>query len=257
MRIVVAALATLLPLQALAQGTPGDRVGLAFSFGGGLNSRPSYFGSDSVEAGPSLSFDVDALRLGPISFGGSNVVEEGFGFRGSLRYIPERTSDDDEELAGLEDIDAAFELGGGLSFARPWYEAFAVARYGIGGSNALVGELGMDFIARPSDRLSLRAGPRVFVGSDDFAATYFGVTEEEAAASVSAGTAFTTYDATGGVLSSGIELGAGYRLTDAWGVDASVNFQRLLGDAEDSPITIEDNQVSATVEVTRRFDFRF
>lgn len=249
--IRLAALA-LLPLAAAAQEGPR----LAFTLGAGVSAVPGYFGSDEVEAGPAFAFDLDAVRLGPLSFG-SGPERQGLGFRGSFRYIPERSSEDDEELEGLDDVDATFEIGGGLSYAQPWYETFAVARYGLGGSEALVGEVGIEFIARPTDRLTLRAGPRILIGSGDYAATYFGVTADEAAASALAGNDLTDFDASGGVLSSGVVLGAEYRLSDAWGIEGSVRYERLQGDAASSPITDEDDQLSASVAVTRRFEFGF
>ncbi|EYD72098.1 hypothetical protein Rumeso_04868 [Rubellimicrobium mesophilum DSM 19309] len=250
LRPVLAALAALLPLAAQAQ--EGNRF--AFTLRGGIEARPGYFGSDEVTVGPDLAFSFGALSLGPLSFGDpdSEAIPEGWGFRGSFRYLPERSADDFDELAGLDDVDASVELGGGISYSQPWWEAFVVARYGVVGHNAWVGDLGMDLIARPSDRLTLRAGPRVSWGSDRFASTYFGVTSAEAAASD-----FAAFDASGGVLSAGLEASAEYRLTDLWGIETGVRWDRLKNDAADSPITQDDDQVSAFVGVTRRFDFRF
>ncbi|WP_176556117.1 MipA/OmpV family protein [Rubellimicrobium rubrum] len=250
-RLALASVAALLPLQALAQEA-GNRF--AFSLRAGLEARPGYFGSDEVAASPDLAFSLDSLSLGPLSFGDpdSPAVQEGFGLRGSFRYLPERSADDYEELAGLNDVDGAFELGAGLSYAQPWWEAFAVVRYGVTGHESLVADLGMDLIARPSDRLSLRLGPRAFIGSDDFAQTYFGVTGAEAATS-----AFSAFDAEGGILSAGLEASVEYRLSDPWGIEAGLRLDRLRNDAAASPITTEDNQLSAFVGVTRRFDLRF
>jgi outer membrane scaffolding protein for murein synthesis (MipA/OmpV family) len=249
LRPALAAAAALLPLQALAQDG-GNRF--AFDLRAGVEARPGYFGSDEVAVGPDLGFSLRGLSLGPLSFGGTGEVEQGLGLRGSFRFLPGRSADDYEELQGLEDVDAAVELGGGLSYSESWYEAFAVARYGVTGHESLVADLGMDLIARPTDRLTLRGGPRVFLGSDDFAATYFGVTASEADAS-----AFPAFEAEGGILSTGVELSADYRLTDNWGLEGGVRYDRLRNDAATSPITAEDNQLSAFLGVTRRFDIQF
>ena len=248
LRPALFATAALLPLQAVAQ----DGSRFAFDLRAGVEARPGYFGSDEVVVGPDLSFSLDTLSLGALSFGGGSGVEQGLGFRGSFRFLPGRSADDYEELQGLEDVDAALELGGGLSYSGSWYEAFAVARYGVTGHESLVADIGLDVIARPSDRLTLRAGPRVFLGSDDFAATYFGVTPAEAGPS-----AFSAYEAEGGVLSTGVELTADYSLTDNWGIEGGIRYDRLRNDAADSPITTEDDQLSAFLGVTRQFDFAF
>ena len=78
------------------------------------------------------------------------------------------------------------------------------------------------------------------------------MTEAEAAASD-----YAAYDAEGGLLSAGVELQAAYMLTERWGIEGAVGYDRFLNDAEDSPITVEDEQFTARLGVTRRFDFRF
>ena len=247
----LARLATLLPLEAASQSR--DRgPALAFSLGAGVGSVPGYFGSDEAELSPEIAFDFGAVRLGPFSFGdaGPEEIEEGFGFRGSARYVPKRSPDDYHELEGLEDADAAIEVGGGVSFARSWWEVFAVGRFAIGGHESVVGELGMDLIARPSDRFTLSAGLRILIGSDDYAKTYFSVSIQEAAAS-----SYEAFDATGGVLSSGVEVEATYQLTAAWALEGNVHLERLQNDAADSPITAENDQLSTNFAVTRRFNF--
>ncbi|WP_210527169.1 MipA/OmpV family protein [Rubellimicrobium arenae] len=245
-------LAALAPLPALAQSYPpsgGNRV--ALTLGVGVAAVPDYFGSD--EAVPEFDFRVIApyLRFGRFSVGREDPTArpEGFGFRGSFRYIPERSSEDHDELAGLPDVDRTFELGGGLSYAQRNWETFAVARYGFGGHEAWVGELGLNVIAQPTERLTLRAGPRVLIGSGDYADAYFSVPE--------ATPSLAAYDADGGVLSSGLEAVATYQLTDVWGLRARVRYERLMNDAADSPITGEDDQITASLLVTRRFSLDF
>lgn len=245
-RLAAATALALAPLAASAQTADGP--GLAFTLGAGVEAVPDYFGSDVVTAGPGFSFDLGYVSLGGFSFGSRDfdAVPESLGFRGSFRYVPERSGEDFEGPGRLgEEVDAAFEIGGGVRYSQPWWEAFAVARQGFGGHDGVVGEVGMDLIARPAERLILRGGPRLFYGDDSYADTYF------------SSTAGTGFEASGGLLSSGLEVGAEYRLTEAWGLAASVRYERLRGDAADSPITREDEQVSASLLVTRRFDIRF
>jgi MipA family protein len=240
----VAALA-LAPLAASAQSADGP--GLAFTLGVGVESVPEYFGSDEQTVGPGFSFDLGYVGIGSFSFGSRefDAVSEGWGFRGSFRYVSERSGDDFEGAGRIADpVDAAFELGGGVRYSQPWWEVHAVARKGFGGHHGLVADVGMDLIARPTERLSLRAGPRLFYGDDEYAETYFSATAPG-------------FDASGGLLSSGLEVGAEYRLTETWGVSASVRYDRLRNDAAESPITEEDDQVSADLLVTRRFDIEF
>lgn len=232
----------------------GSGPALGFTLRGGVGAAPSYFGSDSIEAAPDIGFELNYLRLGGFTIGDPDPLyrPSGFGVTGSFRYIGERTSGDDPELAGLDDVDASLELGGGLRYATDLYEIYGNVRYGAIGHEAFVGELGADIFMRPTDRLTLRAGPRAFFGDSDYASTYFGVTAAEAGAS-----SFSAYAPSGGLLSAGVELGAGYRINDTWGVDAAIRYDRLQNDAADSPITSDDTQLSARIGLTRRFTLGF
>lgn len=232
------------------------RNGLAFTLRGGVAMSPAYFGSDEYEAGPDLAFSLNALRLGGFALGSNDpaALREGLGLRGSFRYIGERSSDDYDELTGLEDVERALELGLGMSYTAPGYELFADVRYGVVGHEAFVGELGADLVMRPNDRLKLSAGPRLQLGSSKFADTYFGVTGDEAAAS---GGNLAAFDAGGGLLGAGIEVEAAYSLNEQWGIEAAATWSRLQNDAADSPITQDEDQYGVRIGLTRRVTFGF
>ncbi|TFL19844.1 MipA/OmpV family protein [Jannaschia formosa] len=257
----LAALACLAPAAALAQQgavTSSDISGpaLGFTLRGGVGTAPTYSGSNSNEAVPDLGFELNYLNLGGFTFGNPDPLyrPEGFGVTGSFRYIGERDASDEADLTGLEDVDDSLELGIGLRYAADNYQVFGNVRYGVVGHESFVGELGADAFLRPNDRLTLRAGPRAFFGDQDYASTYYGVTAAESAAS---GGNLATYDADGGLLSTGVEFGAGYRINDDWGIDAAVTYERLRNDAQDSPISLDDDQFSARIGLTRRFTLGF
>lgn len=227
---------------------------LGFTLRGGVATAPEYFGDSSQDVRPALGASLNYLRLGGFTFGNPDplFVPTGFGVNGSFRFIGDRDDEDSPELEGLEDVDATLELGLGLRYATRNYRVFGNVRYGAFGHEAFVGELGADAFMRPTDRLTLRAGPRVLFGDNDYTQTYFGVSGSEAAAS-----SFSAFDAGGGLVSAGVELGAGYRLNDRWGIDATLNYDQLQNDAARSPITDEDTQISASIGITRRFTFGF
>ncbi|SFJ05153.1 MipA/OmpV family protein [Jannaschia pohangensis] len=241
-------------LDAPVVSSQSQGAAIGFTLRGGVQTTPEYFGSSDNETGPALGFELNYLRLGGYTFGSPDPLyyPEGFGFTGSFRYIGEREAADYPELTGLADVDASLEIGGGLRYATQDYQVFGVIRYGIIGHESFVGELGADALARPTDRLTLRAGPRLLFGDSDYAATYFGVTAAEAGTS-----AFGQFDASGGLLSAGVELGAAYQLSDNWGIDATVSYDRLQNDAARSPITTNDSSVSASIGITRRFSLGF
>ena len=224
--------------------------GISAHIGIGPNVKPGYFGSDEMVVGPTGSFKLDRLQLGGITIGGSETT--GFGFGGSVRFVGERNAADFDELAGMETIDTSVELGGGVRYYGQGYILFADLRYGVIGHESLVGEIGGDLIYQPSNQITLRAGPRMFWGSDDYAQTYFGVTADEAVTS-----SFDAFDASGGILSTGLKAEANYQFNDDWGLTGTVRYDQLRDDAADSPITQTNDQVSASVVITRKVTFGF
>lgn len=245
MKILSAVVLSVLATGAAAQ----DRV-LQFELGAGVQSSPSYFGSDEVETGGTGSFGFERLVFGGLSLGGGDP--NGIGFKGGFRYISERTADDDAELAGLADVDAALELGGGVTYtslpdgrSSNWGNyAFAEVRYGVVGHESLVAELGADLIYKPTEQLEFRVGPRLFAGDDDYAATYFSDSR-------------VGFEAGGGLLSRGVEISAAYDFNETWGVEATATYEKFIEDAADSPIVLDEDQVSVSLVVTRAFSFTF
>ena len=242
--------AALLPAGAFAQTT--------LSLGIGPQSAPGYFGADSNDIGVTGNFNIQELNFGPLRLGGAEGgAAQGLGFTGSFRYIGERNGDEFRELTGTDPLDAALELGGGVTYTTDNFYVFALARYGVTGHDSLVGELGGDAIFRPSDPVELRVGPRLFFGDDDYAQRYFGVTAAEATANQAAGYDLTAYDAAGGLLSRGIEASAAYAFSEDWGVKATVRYDEFMNDAAESPIVRQgsDTATTASLVVTRRFSF--
>ncbi|MGX9856350.1 MipA/OmpV family protein [Limimaricola variabilis] len=233
---------TVLPAPTPVQAAPANALG--FTLRGGLAVSPEYFGSDDYVVGPDLGFALDRLRFGPFDIGSDDpdFVSEGFGLRGSFRYIGEREAADVDGVAGLDDVDAALELGLGAGYDTRNFGVFADVRRGFGGHESYVAELGADAYFYPSDRLTLRAGPRALFAEDDYAQTYFGA---------------PGFEARGGLISAGAEIGGVYEIDDRWGVDAAVTYERLMNDAADSPVTEDDEQFGARLGITRQLDFRF
>jgi MipA family protein len=228
-----------------------------FSLRGGIGAAPDYPGSDDYGAVPDLGFTFGSLKWGRVDLGSGiySVPDNGFAFTGAFRYLGEREAADNPELIGLNDIDATVELGFGLVYRQTNWQAFAEVRRGFGGHEGVTGTLGADAIFRPDDRWTITAGPRLNLGNDKYASTYFGVTPAEAALSPN----FGTYAADGGLLGAGLEVQATYRLDDAWALEGAITYEKLLNDAADSPITTfgSDDQWTIRFGVSRAFTIRF
>lgn len=228
---------------------------LAFSLTGGAGVAPDYFGASGRDVSPLIGFGFQGLRFGGTQLGnpeGPKVFAPGAGLRGSFRYIGER--DGVNELAGMTTIDAALELGLGVHYTADIWQVFADLRYGVTGHKGMTGELGTNLIYRAPSGLVLNAGPRAEFGSSRFTNTYFGVTAAESGPS-----GLAPYTASGGIYSVGFELGAYQPLNTDWGVTGTLRYDRLRGDAAQSPIVLQGSrdQVSAEIGLTRHFNLRF
>ncbi len=227
---------------------------LTFAVTGGFQAQPEYFGAEDYVTGPLLGLSPKYLQLDSgKSFGNPDPWADKLGFNvsPSLRVISERDAETYSEFSGLEDIDTAIELGAQVSYATQNVKVFGAMRKGFGGHEGYVGELGLDLIAKPTDKWRIAAGPRVNFGDDTFADTYFGV----APGSVNYG----AYDADGGVLSTGVSLEARYQFNDNWGVTGQVEWSRFQNDAADSPIVEagSDSDTRVSVGLTRVLRLNF
>ena len=248
MRLIALALAA-----CLCPGLVAAEPDLRFTIGAGVSTAPAYYGSDDYEVGPAGSFSLGYARVGGLTFGSLEDGEaRGFSVGGAFRYLPERRAADHPELSGLNDVDASYELGLGAGWTEETWRLFGNLRYGLGGHESLVATVGSDAILRPSDRLTLRAGPRIDIGSSGFNQTYFGVSDAEAGAS-----SFDAFDAGGGIYSVGLDLEADYAVTPAWSVAAGVGYDRFVGDAADSPILQDDDRWTASVTLRRTITLDF
>lgn len=242
----------------IASAAPAAAQDRSFNFAlrGGVGVGPAYPGSDEFEATPDLAFTFGSLRWGALDVGnGVGVIPDpGFAFRGALKVIGSRKQSDYAELAGLEDIDTAVELGFGVIYRQTNWEAFGEVRRGFGGHEGVTGTLGADLVFRPDDRWTVTAGPRVNFGDSDYASTYFGITPAEALTS-----SFASFDADGGTLGAGFIVQATYRLDDKWALEGALGYEKLLNDAADSPITQlgSDDQWTLRIGLSRAFTLNF
>lgn len=235
-----------------AQAAGAERPSVTFTLGLGAGLSPEYPGASSHRLGPTGSFGVQHLVLpGGLGFGspGARPLDPGFGPTGSFRYLGVRDPDDAPELAGTERIGRTLELGGGLAHVTGSSRVFGELRRGFGGHGSWVADFGIDAILRPAPGLVLTAGPRAQWGHRRFVDTYFGVP---------AGAALPEFSASGGLVSVGAELGAFYDFGTGWGLQGTLGWNRLRGDAGRSPITRNGSrdQYAARLVVTRQFSLR-
>lgn len=224
--------------------------------GAGVMAKPRYPGSDEVIAVPFPLIFVGKFFIPGV---GEVISEDDrikrFSIYPSFNFNGKRDSSDSEDLAGLDDVDWALEVGLGMAYRHDWIRGFVEVRQGFNGYSGQVADFGIDFIANPTEDLQVMVGPRAGWGSDGYMDTYFGITAAEAA---DLDPPYNQpYDAEAGFNTVGVAATASYDLTDEFTFHLRSGWDRLIGDAADSPIVKEGsvNQFYGGAGIT--YEFRF
>ena len=113
--------------------------------------QPEYEGSDDYEVSPWPIIGFGYLAIpGLFAIGSPEAQIGGFAIGPSFNYTSDRDFNDDPDLFGLDDVDAAFEAGLRASYEWTNAEVWAEARYAFGGADGVVGEFGVNAVARPT-----------------------------------------------------------------------------------------------------------
>ncbi|MEA3028834.1 MAG: MipA family protein [Sphingomonadales bacterium] len=230
-----AALALLIAMPASAQDNEGG--GWTVTLGAGAQTYPKFPGADTYGINPLPIFGLrrqgsplptkapdDSFGFGVL--GRDSVVN----FGPALRFQGKREQDDVGAPVG--DVGFTVEAGGFVSITPVRnFRLRAEVRQGLGGHRGLVGDLGADLIVRDDDSYVFTIGPRARWGDSDFQRAYFGVTPAVAGA-----TGLAVYTPGSSLYAVGAVAGLTHKLGRNWGVQAYVGYDRLVGDAADSPI---------------------
>lgn len=253
--LLLSTAAVMVASAASADERPMPTRQFVLDLGIGGSVQPKYDGADNYLLYPFPIISVGRFYvpgLGQVVDGAT--TKRGFFFFPSFNYIGERKASDDPDLTGTNSINWALELGVGIGYRHDWLRGFVELRQGINGHHGQVGQFGLDIITNPVERVEFSFGPRVAFASEDYMDRYFGVSTTEAVAS---GGALTPYDPSGGFKSVGIAARASYAWTDTVSLHLQGRWDRLIGDAADSPIVNKgsEDQFSAGVGISYRFSF--
>ncbi len=197
---------------------------------------PNYPGSDKVSLSPLVDVAV-ARGSDPFEY---EAADESFGipvirtarFAIGPAFNLQTSRRRSETGPGIDEVGTTVELGGfaNIWFARP-VRLHAELRQGVNGHGGLIGDVGLDYVARDRDRWLFAIGPRIALSDGRYQDAYFGVSAREALA-----TGLPVYDPGSGVHAIGANATATYQFTPRWGVYGFAKYDRLVGDAGDSPI---------------------
>jgi outer membrane scaffolding protein for murein synthesis (MipA/OmpV family) len=225
----------------------------AITLGAGLLTQPAYEGATRYKVLPSVAVDIRYRDIAFASDGeglGVNLLR-GKNYRAgvAIGYDLGRDQHDDPHLRNLGSIDPAPE---GKVFAEYFLLPVmlsATLHQAIGGHNGLLLDLGA-YVPIPlfDERLIIFTGPATTIANGHYMREYFGVNATQSAAS-----GLRQFTAHAGFKSAGWGATAIYRITDEWMVDCDLAFERLLGDAERSPVVQNSSQFTAILNLDYHF----
>jgi len=213
----------------------------------GLGSAPDYLGSADNQGviAPTARYYFSGRRyaqlLGPqLSV---NVLDHPvFQFGPQLVVRAKRDDDvDDEVVRRMRSIDTTPEAG--VFAAATWplgvdpRQRIGVRGDVLGGDNGVNGTVTFNYFHPVSRAVTLNIGGGLGFSDSEWAETYFGVRGSDVALFPSRGG--SPYNPSGGLMDNRLNFSAIVNLSPNWIVAAGGRYQRLTGDAADSPIVRE------------------
>ena len=240
------------------QGGKPDRLVM---IGFGPRLAPSFPGSTRSEFG--VAPVIEVWREDEVFPAESPDEAKGFKLVGirdtisagiALGVAPQRGTE--AATLGLRKVGFGIEAGAyAEGYVLPQLRLRAELRQGIGSHNALSGDLAMDLVLRgENDRAVVTIGPRLRISSAKYNRRFFGIEPGEVAAS-----GLPAYRPGGGVRAYGATAGAHYPLSDRWGLYGFAGYDRLVGDAANSPLVQQRgsrDQASFGIALTHVFRIR-
>ena len=262
----------------LMAGGLTDASNWEVTLGGGALYAPKYEGSDKHELKALPFVEViwnDTLFLSPMDGLGANIVSyHGFTAGASIGYDGGREEKDSRsELRGMGKIDGGVTGTGFVEYDLQIAKANASVTKYFAGSEGVTAEFGISTFLP----LSVLFGDATFGGGyseseegaksghglpgpaltlgvsaewadDKYMRDYFGVS---AAQSANSGKA--AFNAGAGFKSVSAEAGLLVPVTENVMIGSMVTYERLIGDAADSPLSVNDDQLSGMLFTTYTF----
>jgi len=223
----------------------------------GLGSRlsPEYTGSADIETRPLPIIDLaykDWFFFNFYDGLGVNLYQhKNLALKTSIGFKSGRDESDDASLNGIGDIDNTATLKIQIEYELEKFKPFFTLEKFSSGTEGMQAEVGIKktYLLGKS-----RASPLLFVklsskySDDEHMTGYFGINTEQ---SVSSGIAEFRPDA--GLSSARASLRLIYPFAGKWATMTSLVYSRIIGDAANSPLVDEENQISASLFIFRRF----
>lgn len=229
------------------------------TLGGYGTTEPSWLGSNNNAAGFRPIIDIhrasDYEWLALPNDAVSLTLIEGANYRAGVAgdYLLDRPHEPD--LWGLRKIDYTIELGGFAEYyPAPFFRTRVELLQGVTGSEGFLANLAADLILSPTAPWLFTVGPRLRLADTQYQSTFFSVDS----GIQSAVSGLPPYHASGGVSSAGIDATALYHVNERLSLRAFAEWNRLEGDAANSPIVRfrgSEDQFEAGIGASYKFHY--
>lgn len=221
---------------ALAQPGVAQDGGKQTRIGLGPQIYPSYPGADDYDFGPFIEFsrknagETFEFEAPDESFDFTLLRMDGLSLGPAVNWEGKRDADD----AGANLPKIGFTIEPGIFVAFQPTEGFRLrteARKGLGGHKGWIAMTSADVVLRDGDEWLFSIGPRVTWSDNRYHDAWWGVTPADALAS-----GLPAYDPGGGIHAYGAAASFLTQLGPHWGIATYAKYDRLTGDAADSPV---------------------
>ena len=167
-----------------------------------------------------------------------------------------RYQNDGGAAVGLHDVDYTIEVGGFAEFYPvPFVRTRVELLQGVTGADGFSANLMADFIYKPSPLWLFTVGPRLNFVDSKYNSAFFSITPVDHLL-----TGLAEYRASGGFYSAGVDATVRYQLTERISLRAFAEWDRLMGDAVNSPLVQikgSEDQFQVGVGAAYKFNFAF
>lgn len=211
----------------------------------GVAFVPDYEGSNDYEAVPLLQFRYNFGQSRYIGLLGNTLranlmPDETWHIGPLVKYRKERDDVDDDQVDRMEKVDAAFELGAFLTYnTENWILSLSGSQDVSDAHDGYVVEFGAGYRHFFQRRAMLIVFGKASYASEDYMDTYFGVSPTDAARS-----GLQRYEADSDLKDAALGALMQYNFNDRWGLLGVLQYTKLLGDAEDSPLVDDEGDDS-------------
>lgn len=255
--LTLAAIATALTSVAGAESREQTSSGKpSVTIGGGVVIKPDYSGADTYDtiAIPVISAKKEitpgnTIYLQGFQAGLDHAIDDQLSVGAVLSYRGKRDSSDSSRLTGMNDIDAALEVGPKVRYqVNQQFGIVGTALFDVTDAHdGYTARVGADYALPLTEITMLTLSGGLNYGSDDYNNTYYGVRTNQVAPGRPA------YKADAGFTNVDLGVGVRHALTNNWALTGRLGADYLLGDSADSPLVDQEVQPSLMLGVAYKF----